>query len=57
MLDRIKKHFKQFTCKHNNKTFIRNIYGDEITWSGGRRSVWGCDDCGRYIWSYKLHRS
>lgn len=57
MTNSIKMFFKRFTCKHTNQTFIRNIYGDEINWTGGKRSIWKCDDCGKVIFSDELNRS
>ena len=33
-------------CKHEYE-FVRNIYGDEINWCGGYRSVWRCKKCGK----------
>lgn len=30
--------------------FVRNIYGDEIFHSGGKRSIWKCSHCGRFVY-------
>jgi hypothetical protein len=56
MLDVIKIFFKKLLCRHKNKKFVRNIYGDEINWSGGKRSIWKCADCGEIIFSEHLYR-
>jgi hypothetical protein len=42
MLGRI---LKQFFCEHRNSTWLRNIYGDEINYHNGKRSLWKCDEC------------
>lgn len=40
---------KQFFCKHEKFTFVRNIYGEEINlYSNGSpiiRSIWECKKC------------
>lgn len=33
-------------CAHHYK-WIRNIYGDEINHSSGKRSLWCCTECGK----------
>lgn len=48
--------FRRILCRHRNLVFVRNIYGDEINWCGGYRSVWQCCDCGRFVWSDKLYK-
>ena len=40
----IKSLFKR--CEHEYE-FVRNIYGDEINWCGGYRSLWKCKKCGK----------
>lgn len=39
-------------CRHLDKPleFIRNIHGDEINYSGGKRSLWKCPICGQEIY-------
>jgi hypothetical protein len=34
---------------------IRNIYGDEINYRGGKRSVWKCHNCGAVKLRDHLH--
>ena len=48
--------FKQIKCKHEYK-FVRNIYGDEINWCGGYRSVWRCNKCGKIEYRKYLQTS
>lgn len=43
-------------CKHNDKTFIRNIYGDEINYLNCR-SLWKCNHCKKEIKSDQLYSS
>jgi hypothetical protein len=38
---------KQLFCKHDY-LFVRNIYGDEIRYSGYNRSLAKCTKCGKY---------
>jgi len=35
---------KSWFCKHEYK-HIRNIYGDQINYCGGHRSLWECKKC------------
>jgi Zn-finger protein len=37
---------KRVFCAHRYE-WMRNIYGDEINVSGGKRSVWRCSKCGK----------
>lgn len=39
--------FKYLFCRHNYK-YLRNIYGDEIIWSGFKRSIYVCAKCGKW---------
>lgn len=39
-------------CPHE-MVFVRNIYGDEILYSG-KRSVWRCQKCGKISWQDAL---
>jgi hypothetical protein len=36
---------------------VRNIYGDEINFSGGNRSLWRCAKCGALKLRPELHRA
>lgn len=40
----IRRFFKQLFCPHVF-IFDRNIYGDEIIYSGWKRSIWQCKFC------------
>lgn len=33
-------------CKHDY-SFLYNLYGDQINYHGGNRSVWQCKKCGK----------
>ena len=48
------KFFKRLFCKHQDQTFIRNIYGDEINLTNGKRSVWRCKKCEAVVWRDSL---
>ncbi|GEM_PF-563867 len=48
---------KKLGCNHTNVSFLRNISGDEINYSGGRRSTWVCDRCGEVILDGPLFHS
>jgi len=38
---------RRLFCKHLGPAeFVRNIYGDEINYAGGQRSLWKCARCG-----------
>ena len=45
---------KRFFCAHHYE-WMRNIYGDEINLSGGKRSLWGCTACGKVQARDDLH--
>ena len=45
--------FKRLFCKHNYE-FVRNIYGDEIRYTGWKRSIWKCNKCGKIKYSEEL---
>ena len=48
---------KQLFCRHKDKKFIRNIYGDEINRLSTKkiyRSEWKCNKCGKTIYDTKL---
>ena len=42
------KIIKRLLCRHEYE-FVRNIYGDEINHTGGRRSWWRCKKCGKWV--------
>lgn len=39
--------WKQWKCNHNF-LYHRNIYGDEINYSGGCRTIYKCDKCDKF---------
>lgn len=45
---------KRLFCAHRYE-WMRNIYGDEINLSGGKRSLWGCAECGKVQARDELH--
>lgn len=45
---------RRLFCRHRSVTFVRNIYGAEIEFSGGMRSRWKCDRCGAVKWRREL---
>lgn len=47
---------KWIFCRHPRMFFVRNVYGDEITVAGGRRSLWHCPDCKMYEYRRDLQR-
>ena len=49
--------FKRLFCKHTERRFIRNIYGDEINYYDGGRSLWECTHCGSVVVGDSLHNS
>ena len=51
-----KNKLQQLFCKHHYINY-RNIYGDEINWSGGKRTIYKCIKCGKKKWieEYILH--
>ena len=44
----VRKTFLKVVCPHNEKTFVRNIYGDEMTVANGG-SIWQCKGCGNFV--------
>lgn len=40
------KFWKKYTCNHDYE-YVRNLYGDEINYYNGKRSVWKCSKCGK----------
>ena len=50
------KWIKRLFCKHEYE-FLRNIYGDEINYCGGYRSIWRCKKCGALEYRDKLNLS
>ncbi len=39
-------------CRHDY-SWLRNIYGDEIIYTGFKRSVWKCSKCGKYKYRHE----
>lgn len=54
--DPIKAYFKRLFCRHTELDFVRNIHGDEIIYSGWKRSVWRCKHCTTYKLQDQLHK-
>lgn len=54
LLRRIRKIYLKLRCKHD-LTFVRNIYGDEIIWTGYKRSIRKCSKCGKYKYNNHLY--
>lgn len=46
--------FRQLFCQHQNKVFIRNLYGDEVIFHGYKRSMWCCKDCGNVLFGSEI---
>lgn len=46
---------RRLFCRHRDVRFVRNIHGDEINHSGGKRSVWRCQACGAAVRRDQLH--
>lgn len=46
---------KRLLCRHRNLRFVRNLYGDQITHSGYKRSEWKCKHCGAWVLKSALH--
>ena len=48
---------KRLFCRHSDgTTFVRNISGDEINTTGGKRSAWRCKRCDGLVLMDELHR-
>jgi RNase P subunit RPR2 len=47
--------FKRLFCKHDY-VFVRNIHGDEINLTNGKRSIWECKKCGKIKLSGRLQK-
>ena len=45
---------KRLFCRHTERDFVRNIYGDEIIEYGWKRSIWRCAKCGKLVYSDRL---
>lgn len=45
---------KRLFCKHDLE-YVRNVYGDEINYLGGKRSIWKCAKCDKYELKDQLH--
>ncbi len=37
----------RLTCRHSF-AWQRNFHGDVVHWAGGHRSLWRCENCGKY---------
>jgi len=46
--------FKSLFCEHEYE-FVRNIYGDQINYCNGKRSIWKCKKCGKIEYKDKLY--
>jgi hypothetical protein len=42
--------FRRILCNHQQKAFVRNIYGDEIILMGYKRSIWRCKNCDKLFY-------
>lgn len=42
-------------CYHSKLKFKENLYGEHIIWSGGKRSRWQCECCGKNIYKDTLY--
>lgn len=49
------KWFRNLFCRHEWR-FIRNVYGDEIIYSGYKRSIWRCYKCQKHTYKDELHK-
>ena len=47
---------KRLFCTHNFE-FVRNLYGDQISEEGYKRSVWKCSKCGKLTGRDALHEA
>lgn len=47
--------FKSLFCKHAEREFVRNVYGDEIN-ELHCRSIWRCAKCKRLVFDANLHQ-
>lgn len=47
---------QRILCNHHYINY-RNIHGDEINWSGGKRTIYRCIKCGnwKFIDDYIIH--
>ncbi len=43
----LRRFWQRLTC-HHSFTWQRNYHGDLINLSGGMRSLWRCEHCGKY---------
>lgn len=53
-MSRLSAWLKTLFCTHENLSHVRNIYGDQVNYSGGYRSVWECDKCHKTIYRRTL---
>lgn len=48
-------YLKRQECNHENEKCICNFYGDIINnYTGGNRSEWFCEDCGKFSFRSEL---
>ena len=45
---------QRYGCEHDWK-WVHNIYGDQINYHGGKRSLWECQKCGKREYKYELY--
>ena len=46
---------KRLFCRHTERDFVRNIYGDEIIEYGWKRSIWRCAKCSKLLYDDLPH--
>jgi hypothetical protein len=46
--------WKRLFCFHGSIIFNRNIYGDHINHTNGKRSLWICERCGALVYQRDL---
>lgn len=46
----LKAWLKTLFCRHVDLFHVRNIYGDQVNYSGGYRSVWECYRCHKQVY-------
>jgi hypothetical protein len=55
-MKRLRMILRALFCRHRERKFVRNIFGDEINWCGGYRSLWRCCGCGKYLHADQTHK-
>ena len=51
----MRQFIKRLLCKHEDRQFVRNLYGDQIIHAGYKRSEWRCVKCGAWVLESQLH--